>query len=136
MVEFIIWSDSYSTGIHDIDAQHIKIVRIINDLFVANQKDGLQGIELKKRLLLIKIYTETHFQYEETLMRYSQFPEYKEHRKYHLEMIQKTNEMIKEFYNSNQQQSEVLFQFLKKWWIEHIQDKDELYVPYLKKLGL
>jgi hemerythrin-like metal-binding protein len=136
MVDFILWSDAYSVGIPDIDTQHMRIVTILNELFEAKQKNGLQSLELKRKLLLVKIYTETHFQYEETLMRYAHFPEYEEHCKYHLEMKNKTKKIIKEVYVNNSGHPEDLFQFLKMWWVSHIQGKDKHYTPYMHKLGL
>ena len=136
MVDFIMWKEEYSVEIPEIDAQHIRIVGVINKLFFNKQQNGSHGVEFKKQLLLIKIYTETHFQYEETLMRYAQYPRYEEHRQEHSYMIKKTDEIIKAFYSDSRDQHESLFQFLKKWWIEHIQGTDRRYTSHMLKLGL
>ncbi len=64
---FISWKKEYNTGIEEINAQHKKLVGIINELHEAKEtgkaQDALDGILLK----LID-YTKFHFAAEKALL--------------------------------------------------------------------
>jgi len=99
------WKESYSVHIRKIDAQHKKIVEIINRLFPLSpdkaEEKQLEGIfdDLRK-------YIQEHFRDEEELM-----------------LKQKPMALIN------------IFNYLWDWFAHHILEIDKKYQPYFNQQG-
>ncbi|AAR33590.1 hemerythrin family protein [Geobacter sulfurreducens] len=129
--KFIVWQDSYSVGVPKLDGQHKKIIDLINEVY-----DYLQGrtglLDLGRILDDLSTYTQNHFADEEQLLRLAKYPEYEEHKKHHDWMMQRTRSIRSEYREKREDLSWELMDFLKKWWLSHIQSNDARYVPYVK----
>lgn len=129
--KFIVWQDSYSVGVPKLDSQHKKIIDLINEVY-----DYLQGrtglLDLGRILDDLSTYTQNHFADEEHLLRLAKYPEYEEHKKHHDWMMQRTRSIRSEYREKREDLSWELMDFLKKWWLSHIQSNDARYVPYVK----
>ncbi len=90
MTKGIIWNEEYSAKVKMLDEQHKQIISIINDLYTPILA-GKNELPIKRTLSRLQIYTETHFRYEETLLRLAKYSELKEHSKSHEEMIKKSS---------------------------------------------
>ena len=117
-----------------IDAQHRQVVDIINELYKFMQEASTKG-QLKLQLYRLRIFTETHFRYEETLLRLIRYPEFDQHKQYHDEMKARTKEIINKIIEGRES-GKSLLDFLRKWWINHIKNIDKSYVPHIKELKL
>ncbi len=128
--QFVKWDNGFSVGNENLDSQHFKIVNLLNDLYISIQEKDPSTINTV--LSELKKYTKTHFVEEEDLMIKCNYPEYKVQRKAHLELLQKTSEFISQKQHISGDISFDVFQFLKRWWTDHILKMDLKYKPYLR----
>lgn len=127
MTRFVTWKEFYSVGNASIDNQHRQILDIINDLYAALD-DGDDFQTVKSLIERLMDYTNTHFQFEEKLMEECGYPNLERHRELHHELRHKTAGMRS---HVNVVTGSDLLRFLKTWWLEHIQEEDQQYAPYL-----
>lgn len=131
MVNFIIWRDAFSVENKEIDEQHLQIVDILNQLYEAKQERLL--ITPRHVMDMLIRYTETHFGDEEELMRAAGYPGVKEHMFSHMRMAGKIRELVQSAIRDPDVLTTDVFDFLKKWWLGHIQNVDRMYMPYIQK---
>ena len=134
MVDYTSWNPSFSVSSMAIDAQHRQVVDIINELYKFMQEASTKG-QLKLQLYRLRIFTEAHFRYEETLLRLIRYPEFDQHKQYHDEMKARTKEIINKIIEGKES-GKSLLDFLRKWWINHIKNIDKSYVLDIKELKL
>jgi hemerythrin len=127
MSPFITWKSFYSVGEPSLDAQHQQIIEMINDLFTAMQK-GAEYQVIKSILDRLVQYTSNHFEYEEKIMEEADYPALPAHKKLHDNMRKRTLDLHKDLTKVT---AHDLLQFLKVWWLEHIQGEDMHYAQYL-----
>jgi hemerythrin len=128
---YVVWSDENNLGIPIIDEQHRGIVSTINSLhhFIITG----HGQEMIDPIMVtLQQFTNIHFSVEEALMSEARYPDFDEHIKLHRTLIAKTKEVFDEA-RKNKDPYMVL-NFLKEWWLVHINKQDRKYVPFLKKL--
>lgn len=135
-MKLLIWQDIDSVEVKELDNQHKEIFSIANHLYdLANQlktKEDFMPVlnELKSHVLL-------HFSTEEKYFDLYQYDQKISHTKLHQAYTQKINQFLEEI---NQNFSvELLFQmtdFMKIWWINHIDNEDKKYSKYFNQQGL
>ena len=123
----IEWKPYYSVSEPSIDAQHQQIIRMINDLCQAIDRDDDRAV-LRSVLDRLARYTATHFRHEEQILQEHGYPMLAEHKALHDEMQQRTIGLWSQI---DQPTIHELLTFLKNWWLGHIQEEDKQYVPYL-----
>jgi hemerythrin-like metal-binding protein len=135
MSDFFPWNDRYCTGINVIDAQHRKLVEIINGLHAAMEKD--QAKEIMGGLLDALIqYTVVHFSAEEGLLKFHGYPDHAAHHGEH-EVFTRTVIRLQEQFKAGKSGMTIQgANFLKKWLVDHILGTDMKYVPYLIGKGV
>jgi hemerythrin len=131
----IQWDNSMDTGIQLIDNDHKALIKLINQLQNATQYkvDDKQIDEIMDKLIN---YTKYHFDREEFLMRNNNYPDYKNHKKLHEDMINKMSECMKKYKSDPDQTIDDALTFLTDWLIKHIKGNDREYIPYLKNMDL
>lgn len=128
---YIIWQESANLGIPIIDEQHRAIVTTINSLYYFIQEG--RGLEaLRPTFGVLDQYTRIHFITEEELMRRAGFDGLEEHIALHEELSEKMKTIARESISSKE--PELALEFLKKWWLDHINGEDRLYVPAVMKV--
>jgi len=124
----IKWNSDLSVGIDEIDEDHQKLIKYLNDLFTACFA-GQGPVVLKDTLQQVQLYTRQHFSHEEDVMRASGFPGLEEHRAQHAELVSELDDLIDEFEaGGDMDLSYKTMQFLEDWLLHHILIED-------KKLG-
>jgi len=126
---YIKWHERNETGIALIDEQHKGIVSIINTFY------HMMGKRMNNSMLYscisdtLKNYSRIHFITEESFMQEMQY----EHWEYHKELHRNLNMEIERIETQGIKDNDArpLLDFLKKWWLEHINDKDQLYAASL-----
>ena len=90
------WNDSYSVRIPQIDAQHKGLIRLINDLHSAMAAG--KGKEALGTILdeLVR-YTESHFKYEEGMLRQRQYSGLAAHQSEHQKLTGQVIELRERF---------------------------------------
>ncbi|KAG9394725.1 Hemerythrin HHE cation binding domain [Carpediemonas membranifera] len=128
--EFVVWDDSFSTGIETFDRQHRKLFALINSLhqgMIMNDHLKIDGV-----LRGLINYTVVHFENEAKYMREYGYPRTVGH----LQQHDIFTDQMKEFYIQHQRgQVDVdiqLLGFLKEWLINHIKKEDFKYTPFMK----
>jgi len=129
MLHFILWTEAFSVGNNTIDEQHLQIVDILNELYAA--KNDVSQVAPKRVIDQLRRYTETHFAYEEDLMRRANYPNLESHAISHSWMTGKTRELAERVIGNPETLTNEAFDFSKKWWINHIRDSDTRYAPYI-----
>lgn len=122
----ITWDQGLSVGVPDLDAQHHRLVDMINQLHDAMAKG--QGREALKPLLAGLVqYTVTHFQAEEQYMRKINYPNLPQHKAEHEKLVRRVKELTQS-YESNQISLTIeTMNFLRDWLTNHIRRVDRQY---------
>ncbi|MDR2405623.1 MAG: bacteriohemerythrin [Deltaproteobacteria bacterium] len=126
----IVWRDVNRTDIPIIDEQHRGIVTVINSLHEAiGTKREIKILEPATEMLLA--YSKLHFMTEYELLEDSKYPALEAHNKLHDQLIK---DMAKHFSASRKEKDlTIMLDFLKAWWLNHINREDMLYKEHLKK---
>lgn len=133
----LIWKDDFSTGVAEIDEQHMILVHSLNDAHSKLTKDcSLKALEqITQDLLSYALY---HFETEEALMQqYAYMENSEEDAKKHLqqhrsfsEKVVSVRECLKMEQSINAQD---LLSFLNKWLVDHILNTDQKLGKYIVK---
>lgn len=122
----ISWNEKFSVGVKDVDAQHMKLVDMLNELHEA-MKVG-KGKEVLSRILDSMFdYAREHFATEEKYMDKYGFPGALKHKQEHSEFVRAAKDFYTRYLEGKATSIEV-YNFLQKWLINHILNVD-------KKLG-
>jgi len=125
----IEWDTKLSVTVPEFDEEHKKLIRMINSLHEA-MKSG-KGKELLTKILDDSTeYALKHFAHEEKIMVEYRYPEYKAHKALHGEFIKTVTELIKR-HEQKLLQAGQLLNILKEWLINHINNVDKKYGPFL-----
>ena len=134
-MEIFCWDEKYAVNIKEIDVQHKKLVELINGLNEAIYSgQGCQKLESVFKELVE--YTKTHFSNEEELMRSNDYPDFLKHKAKHEELTKEVVSLQKQFEGGRILITMQVMKFLKDWLINHIQDVDKKYAPFLKNKGV
>lgn len=134
-MDFITWQEKYSVKIPSIDAQHKKLVAIINELY-SSMKAGKTKDQLGKTLDDLVAYTKGHFSYEEALLEKVGYPDLVEHKKQHVAFVEKITATCQQYESGKLFMSIDICNFLQNWLIHHIQGTDQKYSELLLEKGI
>jgi len=131
----ITWGPQLETGIPVIDAQHKRLVAIINELndaLKAGRRDEVMGTIFDE----LVAYTETHFSCEEKLLASRDYEDIENHRREHRVFTDQIK-MDRDSFNAGVWDFEQRFlDYLREWLMNHIMVSDQAYVPTLKEAGV
>jgi hemerythrin len=131
----IQWNESLSVNVAEIDAQHQKLIGLINDLNAAMLQGKGRDV-LDSILKGLVAYAETHFQTEERYFRQFGYPEAGPHQKAHADFVAKVKDFQKGFAADRAGLSVDVLLFLSDWLRQHIQIVDKKYGPFFNANGL
>jgi len=131
----MVWTDEYAVGVDEIDEQHQRLFKMINDL---NEAMALgQGKNVLDRILSGLVdYVGRHFQTEEYYMEKANYPELETHREIHTRLTHKVHEYVDRFNTGEVGLGVELLNFLQDWLKKHILGTDKKYAPYMAGLDL
>ncbi|BCO08407.1 hemerythrin [Desulfolithobacter dissulfuricans] len=125
----IKWRDSYSVGVEQFDRQHVKLVELINEIFMmVLHKKSVASLHDSIETLIE--YTQVHFADEEAAMEKAGYPLLGAHKQEHAQLEQE----VLMFYDRVKNGEEVVtefYQFLREWLLNHIVESDMKYAEYL-----
>ena len=129
----IKWRESYNTGIENFDMEHHKIVELIDIMFTAiRDKSDKKVVENVCDDLLS--YTVYHFDNEEQAMKAVNYPEIEEHAAEHARLKSEAAKFHTIIINNFPEGTVEFYHFLREWLVNHIQDCDKKYTPFLKNI--
>jgi hemerythrin len=134
-MEFIEWESRFSVGVKQIDAEHQKLVGIINELHDAMSRG--QGKDVLERIFKdLTEYTQTHFANEEALMQKTGYPDLENHRLQHVDLIRQIDELQAKAKTGSALVSINVLNFLRGWLTDHMLDSDHRYQAHLNSKGI
>jgi hemerythrin-like metal-binding protein len=133
-MERIEWSKDLEVGIGLLDAQHMNMVKLINTLGDAVEKD--QGKTVVNQVMeQLKLYISYHFTSEERLLRIHNYPAYEEHCREHQEFSDEVEDFYLDLRTGVPGVSAALHEYLRQWFVVHIQEEDQRYAKFLRAKG-
>lgn len=131
----LTWGHACTVGVQAMDDQHAILMDTMNELRLAqvrgNNRD--ERLELLNRLLE---FTRMHFWSEEQLMEQHGFPGLDEHREEHERLLAKMRAAVQRAHHGEELQLRPLLNFLRNWYLDHIEGMDRLYAPWLNERGI
>lgn len=124
-MEIMTWQTSFDTGIDEIDNQHRELLEYLNQLGAAIQKGNKD--EVTKVISGLADYTLSHFAFEEALMAEANYQFTGPHKHVHQTLIKKVVDFSDKLKAGEDIEND-LYNFLKRWLINHIQRDDAAYV--------
>jgi len=132
---FLVWTDTLSVGVLELDNQHKRLVALINELNEA-MKVGKSKDTLHKIFDDLVNYTIHHFSYEESLLQKASYVNYATHKREHDELTKKVKVLRDDFLSGKMMISIEVRDFLKEWILNHIQKTDKMYSSALNEYGI
>jgi len=132
---FVTWKDQYSVGIERLDADHKRLLNLINRLQMAADYYTGPGF-VEESLDEVVDYTKNHFAREEELMEKYDYPDLEEHKRQHRKMVEKIDTLMEQFQQDPDRTIQELVQFLKQWLVNHINGTDQQYSAFLRDKGV
>jgi hemerythrin len=130
-MKLIEWSDALSVGMDEIDEQHKSLVDLVNRyhsaVITGQDKDVLSSV-----LDELIDYTQIHFSLEEQLMQKGNYPDFKNHKKRHEELLEQVLAFRVRVAEGDEGVTNELWGFLRRWLTQHIQNSDLQYASYLR----
>lgn len=129
------WRDDYSVKIPSIDAQHQRLVAILNELH-ESMVSGHGAERLRAVLGELVAYTAEHFAYEEALFAEHGYPNAAAHTAEHQRLVEQVLEFKRKYEGGQAAINMALMKFLKDWLIKHILGSDKAYGGHLVERGV
>lgn len=132
------WNQSFVTGLGAVDAQHRRLVALINELAALLADDRLSGDGLEDLLKKLVNYAGYHFKEEEDLMaRAAVDPRHVEgHKAAHAGFIEELSLLGRGLGNDNPEAARRLLDYLSHWLAYHILGQDQNMAAQLKAIAV
>ncbi len=129
----VVWDESLSVGVSEIDDQHKRIFDNFN-AFMAACAEGHGAEKLKDLFWFLGSYVATHFANEERLMLQVGFPGYSHHYELHTAFIGKVDGLMRRFTAEGPSQDllDSVNAVIMKWLLEHISVMDRTIGEYVR----
>ncbi len=127
---YLKWSDRYSVRITEIDEQHKKLIKLINEMFDAMQAG--KGREIIDTVIDEFVdYTVYHFSTEERMLLQHGYPKFNDHKEMHDNIARKARDLKETLDEGNKPSNIDVMLLLTNWLNTHILEEDKKYVPYV-----
>lgn len=127
------WDDKYLLGIPMIDAQHKKLVKLINALYdIATGDEATYKLQMSKVLKALTDYTIYHFADEEQFMTKYGYHSTDTHKIAHTSFINEIHAQIRRLGTGDQKEGLHLYQYLINWLYMHIGKADPIWANFVK----
>lgn len=124
------WKDAYSVSVPEIDAQHRRLVEIINRLQDAMlQGQGRSVIE--GVLDDLESYSKSHFVFEEGLLAKHGYPKVATQEVQHRGFMTKLEKFRAEYRGGSITLTVPVMEFLREWLTQHIMQEDKAYSTHM-----
>ena len=131
----IPWEERFSVHVQEIDAQHQRLLQMIDDLHTAmTERRGREVLlEIVERMI---DYARSHFATEEAYMERFKYPGYVRHRAEHAGFSAKAVELHGRLRSGALVLSLEVINFLREWVTNHILVSDQAYSACFRANGL
>jgi len=131
-MKLVEWSDEFSCGAASIDRDHRRLVDLVNDAYgrMMTGEGGQSALSLASELGTI---TARHFADEETLMKRIGYPQIAGHKRRHVELIARLEDLRRRYQAGEKAAGRELFTYLVDWLKNHTFKDDRAFVEYARK---
>ena len=126
----IIWNNSFSVGVNELDDQHQKLIEMINNL-IESESCTFDSEVISVTLGRMIEYTQYHFKTEEQYMIDHDFLGYSVHEDEHIHFLEQATNFCMNIQSGDKKVPSELLSFLKDWLANHILKLDMKYNPTL-----
>ena len=128
----LTWSEAWSVGDAQLDAEHRRLVDLVNAIRGARSGAGCRDLDpfLHEVVSELVAYAEGHFRHEEARMTAAGFPDLERHRRNHLSFRSRVMALAAEAREPGPA-LEDFHAFLVAWLRHHVLEEDQAYRPYL-----
>jgi hemerythrin len=129
---FAEWRDEFGMGVDELDADHKRLLALLNDLNDAMAAGG-SAEELGRVLAALNLYMSFHFAHEEELLFSTRYSGAEAHHREHQVFASAVDEIFSDFQKRSIEAlpREVLI-YLKNWLYEHSIGADHEFAEFLK----
>ena len=122
----IKWSDELATGHGDIDADHQKLIGIINHLATLIQSEDIE--QIGDILCELTEYVTIHFGREEFIMQAVRYPQSESHQMAHCEFFAKLTKFVYLYETGEAGLGQDILDYLGEWLKAHEANEDKALV--------
>lgn len=127
----LVWEDGYKTGIEEMDAEHLVLFALLNQLDV-NINDDSAGECLGDVLNALGAYIEYHFAHEEALLKAWNYPGLTAHSALHHQFTQEVAHLRGQALEGGALPAALKVRaFVMDWLLGHILEKDVAYASFI-----
>lgn len=131
-MSFMVWSESYSLGIKNVDEQHEHLFKLVNKLH-DSVMEGLEQNTLSDILDELIEYTVYHFESEEEMFRQHDYPKLEEHVDEHNRLTEEVIVLQSKFYAHEVTITYEVLDFLREWLNDHTTRTDMEFSEFYKE---
>jgi hemerythrin len=116
------WKKEYAVGIDEIDEQHQGLFDMVRKLAQLIERKQGHGPEVDSLIQFLKVFTVTHFKFEEMCMAVRKCPLAQKNLKAHTFLIDYVGEFEKDYKSNGSTLDKLnhLHEVLSKWLVNHI----------------
>ncbi|GFK94247.1 Bacteriohemerythrin [Fundidesulfovibrio magnetotacticus] len=130
----IVWNESLSVHIQEIDLQHRHLIGLVAGLqnaLEAGERDALSGV-----LRELNTYVREHFTAEERWMARYDFPGLAAHADAHEAFVENLLRFELDHLAGQAQVSDELLDYLMAWIVDHVMGMDQRYARFFAEKGV
>jgi hemerythrin len=131
----LAWSQTLSVGVREIDAQHKRLIELLDRLLEGMREGGGQVI-LGEVLDGLIDYTKPHFADEERLMTTYVYPNFAQHHAAHLDLTNQVLTLQAQYHAGEPVLTPLVAKFPIEWLYQHIGEADLKVGLYLNSKGV
>lgn len=128
------WQDDLLTGVTVIDSQHKQYFVLVND--VLKHADLAESREtLMKAIGFVRSYVVLHFDTEQEVMQYHDYPEYEDHLELHQHFSEQLEDLARTFAADGfkPELAMQIYALMIDWFVNHIRTVDKKMARFLKE---
>jgi hemerythrin len=128
-----MWDDKFTVGVPEIDRQHKRLFRLMNDLHKSCATTEQIKDSFADAMHAAVDYVKTHFSYEEAFLEKAGYPGLAEHKNMHKGFIKKVLDSVNDYKQGKGTFVAFDFvRFLKDWILGHILVNDKNWSLWIK----
>ena len=125
----VIWDESFSVDVAEIDKQHKRWIEIINELHeTLLGGEGVRDVTIKTLRDMID-YVGYHFAFEEEYMQKNSFVDYPAHKAMHDDFVARIDKLYQDEMAGEMVLNTQVMKMLVSWLQNHILSEDKKYSP-------
>ena len=130
---FVVWQEANSVGNAYLDAQHRQILELVNAMY--ERVRGTGDVNMMELVGRLSDYTRRHLRDEERYLQQFGFPALVGHQAVHRGLRERTEGIRRGVEQNVADVDDSVLQFLKQWWLSHINQTDRQYAVHLGTRG-